>query len=457
MNKLTRIFTVGSVCVLLVFSSSYIQALADNPGGDWTSFTLDNNNTRYQAGSTVNSSNVASLQEAWEFPTQYSVSSTPVVQDGAVYFADWAGNVYSVDLDGGSLNWKVNLGAPISSTLLLANGVVYVEMGPTERMVYALSQSTGAIIWSTTVASSMPSSWTSPIIYDNLLYFGTASNGITENNASQKGEIVALNADTGALAWTFSTMTGKAGGSGVWGTVAVDPALNSIYFGTGNPYSRSLSASYSYSIISLDATTGKLNWYYQVYHSLIKGHDNDFGSTPNLFSVVIKGVTHEAIGLGNKNGVYYVLDRTNGELLSTYPVGTSEGGITGVAGFYYPTGNVNPEIFIPSADNAKVHGKGIGGVVEALVPSAGASEWRFTTPGNIDGSVAVVPGAVFFGDAVGNLYGVSISSGTQLWHTTIPFGVQAGVTVAEGYVLVGNFDNNSPGPADGLGLYAYTV
>jgi outer membrane protein assembly factor BamB len=214
---------------------------------------------------------------------------------------------------------------------------------------------------------------------------------------------------------------------------------------------------YSYSIISLDATTGKLNWYYQLFHSLARGHDQDFGSVPNLFSVTIDGVTHQAVGLGNKNGVYYVLDRTDGKLLASYPVGTTEAGITGVAGFYYPTGTVNPEIFIPSADKTRIHNKGVMGVVEALVPSTKTSAWRVTTPGDIDGSVAVVPGAVLFGDSYGNLYGVSISSGGQLWHTTIPFGVQAGVTAAEGYVFVGNFDRNSPGPASGLGLYAFTA
>ena len=459
-NKLFRTLTVGCICLLLFVSSSYRQASSQTSGGDWTSFTLDDNNSRYQATSAVTSSNIGLLQKAWEYPTQYSISSTPVVQDGVVYFADWAGNVYSVEVDDGSLNWMVNLGGPISSTLLLANGLVYVELGPAETMVYALSQDDGAIVWSTTVASTMPSSWTSPMIYDNLIYFGTASNGIFENDPAQHGEIVALNAMTGALVWSFSTVNGKAGGSAVWGSVAIDPKLNSIYFGTGNPFSRSLSALYSYSIMSLDATTGKLNWYYQVYHSLLRGHDNDFGSTPDLFSVTISGVTYQAVGIGNKNGVYYVLDRTNGKLLGSYPVGTGEGGITGVAGFYYPSGTVNPEIFIPSSDDKKIHNKGVLGVVEALVPStgtSGTSAWRFTTPGDIDGSVAVVPGAVLFGDVFGNLYGVSISSGSQLWKTAIPFGVQAGVTVAEGHVFVGNFDSDSPGPASGLGLYAYTT
>jgi len=449
---------IGSLCLLLLLSGSYRQVNSQPPGGgDWTSFTLDNNNSRYQAASTVTSSNVGTLTEAWEYPTQYSISSTPVVQDGVVYFADWAGNVYSVNVDEGSLNWVVNLGAPISSTLLLANGLVYVEMGPTETRVYALSQTTGAIVWSTRVSSTMPSSWTSPIIYDNLIYFGTASNGIFENNASQDGEIVALNANTGSMAWTFKTMIGAAGGSGEWGSVAIDPTLNALYFGTGNSFTKSLSSLYSYSIISLNATSGTMNWYYQVFHTLAKGHDEDFGSTPNLFTVTIGGVTYQAVGLGNKNGVYYILDRTDGKLLQTDPVGTTEAGITGVPGFYYPTGTINPVVFIPSADKTKIHNKGVMGVVEALVPSTHSYSWRFKTPGDMDGAVALVPGAVLFGDTYGNLYGVSMATGGQLWHTTIPFGVKSGVTAAEGYVFVGNFDNNSPGPASRLGLYAFTT
>ena len=141
-----------------------------------------------------------------------------------------------------------------------------------------------------------------------------ASNG-TETNPSWKGEIYAVNATTGSVVWTFNTSPGSAGGAGVWGSIVYDPQLNSIYFGTSNSYGGSTDALYSYSILSLNAKTGSLNWYYQTYTGTATGDDLDFGSTPNLFSVSINGVVHSAVGLGSKDGYYYILDRMTGSLL----------------------------------------------------------------------------------------------------------------------------------------------
>jgi polyvinyl alcohol dehydrogenase (cytochrome) len=260
-----------------------------------------------------------------------------------------------------------------------------------------------------------------------------ASSG-QETDSSWKGALFAVNATTGSVVWTFDASPGSAGGAGVWGSVVIDQQLNSIYFGTSNAYGPGTDSLYSYSIISLNAKTGALNWYYQVYNSTATGGDLDFGSTPNLFSVLISGVVHSAVGLGSKDGNYYIFDRVSGNLLEKVPIGTgsSDGGIVGSAGFIY-LGPNNPEIFIPSF-NEQIGGE--YGVVKALTPSNGATNWQFNTPGQIIGSVAVVPGAVLFGDASGNFYAVSTGSGTQLFHGTVPGSILAGTTAAEGLVFV---------------------
>jgi outer membrane protein assembly factor BamB len=273
---------------------------------DWTSFTHDNENSRYQANSTITSSNVGQIKQKWVISTQKSITSTPVVLNGNVYFADWGGNIYCATVSTGDVNWKVNLGsARITSTLALANGMVYVGSGTNATIVYALSQTDGHTIWTASLQTSMDSIWASPLMYNGMVYIGVASNGQSENKASQRGAMFALNAITGAVAWTFVTMTGSTGGAAVWGSVAIDPALNSIYFGTGNGFNNGNGASilYSYSVISLDATTGALNWSYQVYTSTSLGGDQDFGSSPNLFSYSFQGISHNAVGLGSKMGI----------------------------------------------------------------------------------------------------------------------------------------------------------
>jgi len=339
--------------------------------------------------------------------------------------------VYSVSASTGHLNWEVNLGNPISSTPTLANGMVYIGLGPSgPTEVDALSQATGSIVWSTTLKTSENAIWASPTVYNGLLYIGVASSG-DESDTNWIGALFALNANTGSVAWHWNATTSIAGGAGIWGSVVVDPSLNAIFFGTGNPYGSGSGSSilYSYCIVSLDATTGKMNWYYPVYTSTAAGGDLDFGSTPNLFSVTIGSTTYSAIGIGNKGGTYYVLDRTNGNLLESIAIdSTGDGeGIIGLAGYIYQSSN-NPELFIPSDYNS-------AGVLSAYTPSNNQIQWSFSTPASLIGSVAVVPGAVLFGDTKGNLFAVS-DAGKQLFSQALPSGIYAGVTVAENYVFV---------------------
>ena len=81
----------------------------------------------------------------------------------------------------------------------------------------------------------------------------------------------------------------------------------------------------------------------------------------------------------------------------------------GVAGFIN-LGPNNPEVFIPS-HNEQIGGK--YGVLKALTPSNGTVRWQFNTSVTLLGSVAIIPGAVLFGDVEGNLYAVSTGSGAS--------------------------------------------
>jgi polyvinyl alcohol dehydrogenase (cytochrome) len=376
-----------------------------------------------------------------------------VVLGGNVYFADWGGNVYSASVSTGQVNWEVNLGyVPITSTLLLANGMVYVGdgSGPPggQAVLFALSQTDGHVVWSTQLDTDEYAVFASPIIFNGMVYIGVATNG-SETDTSLVGKVFAVNATTGHVNWSFTASIGNTGGAGVWGSVAIDPSLDSIYFGTSNAYGPGTDSLYSYSIMSLNARTGSLNWYYQAYNSLSSGGDLDFGSTPNLFSVVVNGVTHAAIGLGGKDGMYYVLDRVTGSLLEKFQIGTGsgEGGIIGLPGFIY-LGTNNPELFIGSY-NTVVGGD--YGVMKALTPATGSIDWAFNTPGTIVGSVVVVPGAVVFGDESGNVFALSTGSGSQLFHTSVPGSVLGGVSAAEGLLFVPmSFGTGGTG-----GVYAY--
>jgi outer membrane protein assembly factor BamB len=400
-----------------------------------------------------------SLRQAWAIHTSSSISSTPVISGGNVYFADWAGTVYAATAATGAVIWTASLGVPISSSLAVTNGIVYVagspvnttDNGPTE--VWALGQSDGHLIWNTVLHSQDDAIWATPVISNGLLYIGIASSGGNQElDTALKGEFDALNANTGAIVWKFETSIGDTGGAGVWGTATVDTATNSVFFGTGNAFGLGTNSLYSYSVISLDATTGALKWYNQIFNSLQVGADNDFASAANLFTAKIGGVTHQAVGLGMKNGKYYVFDEVTGALLETIKVGNPPDGIRGLAAQATLAGGV-PAIYVSSGYHVKTR---CCGVVSEVLPDTKATGWNFHTPGYMTGSVALAAQYVVFGDENGNLYAIQASNGAMVYHVKLTYSIVAGPAYSGGLIIVGNFDYGL-GSSNSLGLYAYVL
>jgi len=377
------------------------------------------------------------------------------VANGSVFFSDWLANTYSVNLATGNLNWKDHLNnGSISGTPAVVNGVDYIaELGP--PTVYALNETTGKIIWDNTITPSpYLGIWSSPVIYDGKLFIGLSSLG-DEVDSSIVGQLVALNATTGAILWRFNAAIGAGGGAGVWGSVAVDTNSDAIFFATGNPYANSSSSLYSNSVISLNATTGSLIWYNQILQNDML--DRDFGSTPNLFSLNVNGSSIKAVGEGSKDGYYYIFDRSDGTLISKVYAGQ----IIGLAGFLGEGASL--EVFIPGrteqgAGNTSANFTCPGcGVLSAYFPTNKSVSWSLETT-DIVGSVALADGVVFFGTQTGNLYGVSTSSGKVLLNSSLPVGIWSGVTVADGYLITGT-SASSPSISNGaaLGVYAYAL
>ena len=143
---------------------------------------------------------------------------------------------------------------------------------------------------------------------------------------------------TGQRVWRFYTIPGKGepgsetwssedvlprGGGATWVTGSYDPELNLLYWGTGNPNpdyyggDRMGDNLYTASLVALDADTGKLRWHYQFTpHDL---HDWDSNHVPVLADLTIGGRPRKVVMMANRNGFFYTLDRTTGELLVAKP------------------------------------------------------------------------------------------------------------------------------------------
>jgi outer membrane protein assembly factor BamB len=202
--------------------------------------------------------------------------------------------VFALDLHNGHVLWHrsfVYAPSPGPNGLAVAGGRVY---GATDRMVFALSATTGKVLWRRVLARlGEPLIDVAPQVADGAVFASTI--GLPPNG---HGALYALDAATGALRWRLATIKGpwrfpkEAGGGGAWYPPSV--AGGEVFWGTGNPTPFGGSrahpnggayagrALYTDSLIVADARTGRLEWYDQVTSHDVR--DYDFQLSPLLLS-----------------------------------------------------------------------------------------------------------------------------------------------------------------------------
>jgi quinohemoprotein ethanol dehydrogenase len=312
---------------------------------DWAYNGADVNNSRFQSIDLVNPSNVSQLKEAWVFHTgvfdpNMSMEMTPPVVNGVMYVTDGVDDVFALNPTTGKQIWKYtasDLPALLSPTAGVAanRGVAYGQgllfIGRLDATLVALNAKTGAVVWKTAVDS--PS---------NYAYLTAAPQFINARNgavatvpevligvSSDEGarcHVDAYSSATGKLLWRFYTAnpvdfagdSAKVGGGAMWNTPTFDPTLNMVYFDVGNPTAaynavdRAGANLYTDSMVALDATSGELQWFFQMVHHDL--WDYDAAQPTMLFS--LNGIP--AIEGTTKAGYTFILDRASGESLFPY-------------------------------------------------------------------------------------------------------------------------------------------
>jgi len=196
--------------------------------------------------------------------------------------------------------------------------------------VVALDAKTGKEVWKTRVVDpSFGYSLTmAPLVVKDKVIIGPAG-----GEYGIRGFLAAFDARTGKEVWRFHTIPGpgeaghetwagdawQRGGGSVWLTGSYDPELNLIIQGVGNP-SPDWNATvrpgdnlYASSVIALDADTGKLKWHFQfVPHD---AWDWDAMQTPVMVDAEWQGQPRKLLYWAHRDGVFYVLDRTDGKFL----------------------------------------------------------------------------------------------------------------------------------------------
>jgi polyvinyl alcohol dehydrogenase (cytochrome) len=412
---------------------------------EWPFYGNGVEGTKFTDASGITAGNVANLQLAWTGTVGGPISSTPVIAEGLVAVGSYDGKLRAYDPDTGEEIWALETGAAvmepnlhiplgITGSAAIDNGVVYT--GDATGKLWAVNAATGETIWSAEPdAQSAASIWSSPVVADGVLYVGIAS---VAKETGFRGAVVAVDVGTGEMIWdTYVTPEGSDGG-GVFAVPALDRERGILYVGTQNAYSADVSPdSHVLSIIALKMETGEVVWSFSGVPSdgsATAADDIGFSASPNLFSIEPEhGVTRELVGNGQKSGIYWALDRDSGEVVWSTPI-SSAGPLGGMEG----TSAVgNGVIVVPATEWASFDNPEARGVVRGLKAATGEIIWTHDSAAPNPAPVAVANDVAFQAGFDGLLHAFALATGEELWSYDLGASVSGGIAIAGDLVVVG--------------------
>jgi alcohol dehydrogenase (cytochrome c) len=492
--------------VLLVLSLSIgaVTTFGAGQNVNWTTFSGDNTGQRHSPLTQLTPKNVAGLVPQWMFQTDVpgfpgrGLENSPLVVDGIAYVTGNNNQAWALDARTGRPIWMYRRALPQNFSASVCCGPVNrgfalkderLYMGTLDAHLLALDRKTGAVIWDVAVGDLKKANaiTAAPLVVKNLVIIGVAG-----GDFSSRGYIDAYDATTGARVWRFNTIpdpgeTGSdswpnadvaaRGGAAAWVTGSYDPALNLVYYGTGNPNpnyygdDRSGDNLYSCSLVALDVDTGRLKWHYQFTPHDV--HDWDSAHVPVQADLTMGGRLQKVIMVANRNGFFYTLNRDTGKLLVAKPfidgsnwakeigadgrpivldnIGTPEKCLPDNHGgtnfqpptfdperrlFFVtahetcaiwegrkPTPPINIGVRVPSGGRRLVEGKEQWAALRAIDPTTGERRWEHryrSYPSTISldltgGLMSTASGLVFTGDNDGYFYAFDAASGKELW------------------------------------------
>ena len=334
----------GKIHLLLKPADGSYRENPVQPKMDWPRYDGSFTGNRNSPLDQINTTNVHRLMLKWTFPVLDAprLESTPVVVDGIMYVTA-VNAAYALEATSGRQLWVYQ--RPVTPGLLGeaaggANRGVAVEgdrlfMLTDNAHLLALNKNTGKLLWDTAMTDWPKSQYGAtgaPLVVGDLVIAGVAG-----GEEGARGFVAAYQASTGERVWQFWTVPKpgeklsetwigsalKNGCGATWLSGSYDPALDLLYWGVGNPCpdlngaDRKGDNLYTDSVLALKPKTGELKWYFQ-----FTPHDtHDWDATEPLLLVdeLFGGRPRKLLVQANRNGFFFVLDRTNGEVLLAKP------------------------------------------------------------------------------------------------------------------------------------------
>jgi alcohol dehydrogenase (cytochrome c) len=313
---------------------------------NWLTYSGTYASQRHTALTQIRPSNVGELELKWVYQAQSleSFETSPLVVDGVMYLTEAPNTAVAVDARTGRPFWRyqynpspdarpccgrVNRGlAMLGNTLFMAT---------IDSKLIALDAITGQVLWQKTIADASAGyamTLAPLVVKDNVIV------GVAGGEYGIRGFIAAHDAATGDEEWRFCTIPAPGepgfetwadggdawehGGASVWLTGSYDASLDLTYWGIGNPgpdwnpAQRPGDNLYSDSVVALDPDTGELKWYFQFTPN--DDYDYDAVQIPVLVDLPATATSSgKLMYWANRNGFFYVLDRTTGEFIRGNP------------------------------------------------------------------------------------------------------------------------------------------
>ena len=310
---------------------------------------------RFSPLTTLNRDNIKGLVPAFSFSfggeKQRGQEGQALIKDGVVYVTASYSRAYAINSRTGEKLWEYDARLPEGilpcCDVVNRGGALYHDkfiFGTLDAKLVALDAKTGKVVWRKDIDDFKAgySFTAAPMIVKGKLITGVSGGefgvvGRVEARDPDTGEIIwkrpVIEGNVGELNGKPSTMTGKlnetwpgdmykSGGGATWLGGTYDPETNLIYYGTGNPgpwnsWLRPGDNKWSASRIAINPDNGEIVWGFQT-----TPHDGwDFDGVNEFvpFDLTRDGKTIKAGGTADRNGFFYVLDRTNGKFISATP------------------------------------------------------------------------------------------------------------------------------------------
>jgi PQQ-dependent dehydrogenase (methanol/ethanol family) len=371
---------------------------AADESGDWTRPAKDYASTRYTPLGQITTESVRQLGVKGTFSTGVvgGHEAAPLVVNNTMYIVTpWPNILYALDLTkpGAPVKFSyepkpVSAAKGVACCDLVNRGAVYADntifFNTLDNRTVAVDAVSGKARWTATLGdiNRGETITMAPLVVKDKVLVGNSG-----GEFGVRGWLTALNRSDGSVAWrAFSTGPDKdvligprfrpfyesdrgsdlgvsswppdawqTGGGAVWGWISYDPQLNLIYYGTSNPgpwnpQQRPGDNKWTAGSFARDPDTGEAVWFYQWSpHDLF---DHDGVNEHVLVDLEVDGQARRVLLRPERNGYLYVVDRTNGQVLSADPYVhiSSSTGVDLQTGRLIPVSEKEPEVGIVKRD-----------------------------------------------------------------------------------------------------------